>query len=89
MHVTIIGDFQHELGGNQHALYLWLDNLDSWYDAIFVCVDKLFKITRFMPTTTHVIVKGMARLFRDHVFKLHGLPKVILSDMDARFTSRF
>ena len=58
-------------------------------DAIFVCVDKLFKIICFMPTTTQVIAKGMARLFRDHVFKLHGLSKVILSNTDARFTSKF
>jgi hypothetical protein len=43
----------------------------------------------FMPTTTHVIAEGAARLFCDHVYKLHGPPKIILSDRDARFTSRF
>ena len=59
------------------------------YDAIFVCVDKLSKMAHFMPTTTHVTAEGTARLFRDHVYKLHGLPRVILSDRDARFTSRF
>ena len=59
------------------------------YDAIFVCVDKLSKMAHFMPTTTHVTAEGTARLFRDHVYKIHGLPKVILSDRDARFTSRF
>ena len=59
------------------------------YDAIFVCVDKLSKMAQFMPTTTHITTKGTARLFRDHVYKIHSLPKVILSDRDARFTSRF
>jgi len=59
------------------------------YDAIFVCVDKLSKMAHFMPTTIHVTAEGTARLFRDHVYKLHGLPRVILSDRDARFTSRF
>jgi len=59
------------------------------YDAIFVCMDKLSKMIHFMPTTTHIIVEGTARLFRDHVYKLNGLPRVILSDRDARFTSRF
>ena len=59
------------------------------YDAIIVCVDKLSKMAHFMPTTTHITAEGTARLFRDHVYKLHGLPRVILSDMDARFTSRF
>ena len=35
---------------------------------IFVCVDKLFKMTHFMPTIIHVIAKGTARLFHDHVY---------------------
>ena len=30
-----------------------------------------------------------ARLFVDHVFRLHGLPEVIISDRDPRFTSKF
>ena len=42
-----------------------------------------------MPSTTHVITKGMARLFRDHVHKLHDLPKVILSNKNTMFTNRF
>ena len=59
------------------------------YDAIFEYVDKLSKMAHFIPTITHVTAEGMARLFRDHVYKLHGLSRVILSDMDVRFTSRF
>lgn len=30
-----------------------------------------------------------AKLFVDHVFHLHGLPEVIISDQDPRFTSKF
>ena len=30
-----------------------------------------------------------AKLFVDHVFRLHGLPEVIISDRDPRFTSKF
>ena len=59
------------------------------YDAIFVCVDKLSKMAHFTPTTTHVIAEGTIRLFCDHVYKIHGLPKVILNDKNVRFTSRF
>ena len=57
--------------------------------AIFMCVDKFFKMTHFLPTTTHVIAKQIARLFGDHVYKLHGLPKVNLSYRNTRFTNRF
>lgn len=56
---------------------------------IFVCVDKLSKMAHLMPTTTHVTVEETAWLFHDHVYKIHGLPKVILSDRDVRFTNRF
>ena len=58
--------------------------------SLSVCVwDKLSKMTHFMPTMTHIIVKEMARSFCDHVYKFHGLPKVILSCMDTRFKCRF
>ena len=30
-----------------------------------------------------------ARIFVDTMFRLHGLPKVIISDCDPRFTSKF
>ena len=31
----------------------------------------------------------LARLFFDQVFRLHGMPEIIISDRDRRFTSRF
>ena len=46
-------------------------------------------MAHFMPTTTHVTTEGTARLFRDHVYKIHDLFKVILNNRDIRFTSRF
>ena len=30
-----------------------------------------------------------AQLFVDHVFRFHGLPEVIISDRDPRFTGKF
>lgn len=54
-----------------------------------LCMDKSSKMTHFMPITTHDFVEGMARLFHDHLHKLHGLANVILNDGDTRFTSRF
>jgi len=34
-----------------------------------------------------MLAKGLARLFRDHVWKLHGLPKSIILDRRARFVA--
>ena len=58
-------------------------------DAILVFVDRLTKMVHFAPTTTSIGAEEAARLFFEHVFRLHGLPKRVLSDRDARFTSRF
>jgi len=32
------------------------------------------------------LVEGLARLFRDNVWKLHGLPESIISDRVPQFT---
>ena len=57
--------------------------------ALAVFVDRLTKIVHFIPYKKNIIAQQYARLFIDHVFKLHGLPKVIISDCDPRFSSKF
>ena len=54
--------------------------LAQGYDSILVVVNKLTKIVYFIPTMERISVKGLAQLFRDNVWKLHGLPKSIISD---------
>ncbi|KAJ9530115.1 hypothetical protein QJQ45_023360 [Haematococcus lacustris] len=66
-----------------------LPNTTAGHDAIAVFVDKLTKMIHAVPTTTTVTASTLARLFFDNVFRLHGLPKVIVSDRDPRFTSTF
>ena len=53
--------------------------------AIAVFVDRLTKMVHFVPCRKDIIAQQYARLFIDHVFKLHGLPEVIISDHDPRF----
>ena len=50
------------------------------YDSILVAVDWLSKRAHFIPTTSDVTSLGVARLFRDGVWKLHGLPEEVISD---------
>jgi hypothetical protein len=61
----------------------------SGYDAIYVVVDKLTKMVHFIPTHTSVSAPQLAQLFFKEVVRLHGLPNSIVSDRDARFTSKF
>jgi len=50
------------------------------YDSILVVVDRLMKMVHFIPTTEKMSAEGLARLFRDNVWKLHRLPESIVSD---------
>jgi len=44
-------------------------------------------MAHFIPTTEKMSVEGLAVLFRDHVWKLHGLPESIISDRGAQFVA--
>ena len=43
----------------------------------------------FSGTSKEVTTMEYAQIFVDTVFRLHGLPKVIISDWDPRFTGKF
>jgi len=59
------------------------------YDAILVIVDRLSKLIRLAATNGGVTSEGIARLFRDKVWKDFGLPEGILSDQGSQFVSNF
>ena len=50
------------------------------HDSILVAVDRLSKRAHFTPTMSDVTSLGVARLFRDGVWKLHGLPEEVISN---------
>ena len=59
------------------------------FDSIWIAVDRLTKRIRVAPTTAEVDSVGIARLFRDHVWRNHGLPDQIISDRGPQFVSAF
>jgi hypothetical protein len=59
------------------------------YDAILVVVDRLSKMIRLVPTNGELTSEGLARLYRDRVWKDFGLPERILSDRGTQFASNF
>jgi len=56
-------------------------------DAILVVCDKLSKMTHFVATTEETSAEGLARLFRDNVWKLHRLPESVVSDRGPQFAA--
>ena len=62
---------------------------DNGMNAIMTVVDRATKMTHFIPCSETITAKGTAQLYWQHVGKLHGIPAVIISDRDPRFTSRY
>ena len=56
-------------------------------DAILVVCDRLSKMTHFVATTEGTSAEGLARLFWNNVWKLHGLPESIVSDRGPQFAA--
>ena len=54
-------------------------------DVILVVCDRLFKMTHFVVTTEGTSVEGLARLFRNNMWKLHGLPESVVLDRGPQF----
>jgi len=49
-------------------------------DVILIVYDRLSKMTYFMAITERILVEGLARLFRDNIWKLHRLPESVILD---------
>ena len=56
-------------------------------DAVLVVCDRLSKMTHFVATTEGTSAEGLARLFQDNVWKLHGLPESVVSDRGPQFVA--
>ena len=57
--------------------------------TILTIIDKATKMCHFIPCTEIVSAKDVERLYWLHVGKLNGIPQVIISDRDPRFTLKF
>jgi len=57
------------------------------YDSILVVVDQFTEMAHFVPTTEKTMAKGLARLFRNNIWRLHGLPESIISDRGPQFAA--
>lgn len=59
------------------------------FDSICVIVDRLTKQRHLVPCLSTINAEELASLFLSNVFRLHGLPKTIVSDRGPQFAARF
>jgi len=61
--------------------------ISKGHDSILVVYDRFSKMSHFVATTEKTMAEGLARLFRDYVWKLHGLPESVISDRGPQFAA--
>jgi hypothetical protein len=58
-------------------------------DAIFVVMDRLTKYAHFCGIQSTYTTSQVVEVFMKEIHRLHGFPKVIVSDRDPKFTRNF
>jgi len=56
-------------------------------DAIMVIVNRFIKMIWLKATTMNISLE--AKIYRNEIWKIHSVPRKILSDREPQFTSRF
>ena len=73
----------------QHILVDFITKLpmSKDYDSILVVCDRFSKMSYFVTTTEKTMVEGLVRLFRDNVWKLHGLLESVILNRGPQFAA--
>jgi len=59
------------------------------HDSIMVMIDMLSKVAHFIVAKTTYSTSEVAKVFIREIVRLHGVPKKIVSNRDAKFSSKF
>jgi len=59
------------------------------HTQIMVVVDRFTKVRHFIGLNDNATAKDVADTFLQEVWKLHGLPTEIISDMNGKFSGEF
>jgi deoxyuridine 5'-triphosphate nucleotidohydrolase len=59
------------------------------YNTINVIMDRKSKLGHFIPTTIELSSLGQVKIYRDHIFQLHGIPQKIISNRGPQYISKF
>ena len=66
-----------------------LPRIQKQNDLIMVVIDNLSKSAHFIPVKSTFKAINIDKLFMKEIFRLHGIPKMVISDRDVKFTPTF
>jgi hypothetical protein len=74
--------------------WVWILSLDfhllsKGSDSIWVIVDRLMKVARFIPVRTKYHLHQYVELYFEHIVRQYGVPRTTISDRGQQFTARF
>ena len=58
-------------------------------DTIVVIIDRFMKMIHLRTTIRNISSEGIAKIYRDDIWKLHGVSRKILSNRGPQFASKF
>jgi len=64
-------------------------NTSRRHDFIMVVVDKLTKVAHFIPMKSTNSSSEVVQVFIGEIVRLYHVPMKVVSNRDAKFTSRF
>ena len=65
--------------------YIYTSYYTSDNDLVLIVYDRFSKISHFIVMIEKIMVKELAKLFRDNIQKLYRLPKSIILDRGPQF----
>jgi len=61
--------------------------LSEGSDAVLIVIDRLTKMAHFIPSTKDMNARQFQETFMREIFRLHGLPRDIITDRGSIFRS--
>ena len=58
------------------------------FNAILAIIDRFSKMIRLIPMTTELSSAQLIELYKDQIWKIHGIPKKITSDRGPQFAAQ-